>query len=247
MFDEVLHKLGRFFREHRAGIYATISLHLLVMIVFLLYNIHTVTEAVSSFVFDFSKQEEKAAREQKEERRKTFEKELDKITATASRRDAPRNVAVDKSQQALKDDRHTNPSSIYDEARKVQERLDASRRAVQQQQGGDVVPVGAAATAAAKTENYKGPSVLSYDLGGRKAMRMPVPVYQCEGGGDVTVLIEVDRKGYVVNTQIKVSGSVDNQCLHDAAKRAARTTRFAASANAPQRQKGYIVYRFIKQ
>ncbi len=247
MFEEKPHTLRSLFREHRLGIYVTISVHLLLVILFLLYNIDSITRGDLSFVLDFSKQEAKVAKQEKDERRKTFEKEINKIVGQSSS-NAARNVAVDQSEKqgSLRDDRHTDPSAIYDEARKVQERLDASRRAAEQQQGGDIA-VAPNKSTPTKSETYKGPSVLSYDLGGRKAMRMPVPVYQCQGGGDVTVLIEVDRRGYVVNTTISINGSVDNDCLHAAARRAASTSRFAANANAPQRQKGHIIYRFVKQ
>ncbi len=199
----------------------------------------------TAFLIDFSKEEEKIALQEKEERRKSFERELDKIVRP-ERQQELRNVAVDKADNNLRDDRNNNPSSIYEEARQVQERLDASRRAAQQQQGGDV-PVASENNTPAKTEVYKGPSVLSYDLGGRKAMRLPVPVYQCEGGGDVTVQVEVDRRGYVTGATVNANGSVNNNCLHNAALQAARTSRFAADANAPRRQKGHITYRFIKQ
>ena len=248
MFEKLYNQLRRAFHEHRVGIYATISIHLVVIIVFLLYNIHNIRLGEMFFTVDFSKQEEKIAREEKQQRLKDFEKELDNTLSGNMRNHELRNAAVDNSDRALRDDRHQNPASIYDEAKQVQDRLDASRRAAQQQQGGDNVP--AAVTSGdnnGKTETYKGPSVLSYDLGGRKAMRLPVPVYQCQGGGDVTVIIEVDRRGYVVSMLISVAASVDNTCLHEAAKRAAASSRFAAKADAPEREKGAIVYRFIAQ
>ena len=248
MFEQDRHTSFRqFFRERRVGIYATISVHLVVVIIFLLYHIGHIARLDTFFVIDFSQQEAIEAQQEKEERRKTFEEELDRIMAP-TRHNELRNVAVDKSDQTLRDDRHTNPSAIYEEAQRVQERLDASRRAAQQQQGGDV-PIAAMGNNNTTTQAraYSGPSVLSYDLGGRKAMQLPVPVYQCRNGGDVTVLIEVDQRGYVVSATSNVRGSVDDSCLRDAAERAARTSRFAADANAPARQKGHIVYRFVRQ
>ncbi|MCL2097889.1 MAG: hypothetical protein FWH23_03915 [Bacteroidales bacterium] len=248
MFEKLYNQLRRVFHEHRVGIYTTISIHLVVIIVFLLYNINNLRFAEMAFLIDFSKQEEKIAREEKDQRRKDFEKELEKTLTDNRRNHELRNVAVDKSDNVLRDDRHQNPSSIYEEHKQVQARLDASRLAAQQQQGGDVAPVAVTSdNNAKKAETYKGPSVLSYDLGGRKAMRLPVPVYQCQGGGDVTVMIEVDRRGYVVSMIISATSSVDNTCLQEAAKRAAQTSRFAADASAPERQKGHIVYRFIAQ
>ena len=248
MFDEEKHSLGKFFRENRIGIYTTVSVHLLVVILLLLYRLQDLGKIEVPFVLNFSEQEIQEAHIQKQERRKQFEQELDNILTPARHNDL-RNVAVDETEQVLRDDRHKNPSTIYDEARRVQESLDASRRALQQQQGGDEALFSASGTTTSDdaAETYKGPSVLSYNLDGRKAMRLPIPVYQCRGGGDVTVNIEVDRRGYVVKTTINTASSTNNTCLTDAARRAAQTSRFAADSKAPERQQGHIIYRFIAQ
>jgi outer membrane biosynthesis protein TonB len=196
-------------------------------------------------VLDFSQQEVREMQLQKQERREQFEKELNDIL-TPARHNNLRNAAVDETEQALRDDRHQNPATIYDEARRVQESLDASRKALQQQHGSDEALRFEQADAT-PAETYKGPSVLSYNLDGRKAMRLPVPVYQCRGGGNVTVRIEVDRRGYVVHTDINTAASSPNTCLIEAARRAAQTSRFAIDSKAPERQQGHIVYRFIAQ
>jgi hypothetical protein len=246
VFDEEKYSVGKFFRENRVGLYATISIHLLAAILLLLYRLQDFRKTEISLLLDFSQQEAQEAQIQKQERREQFEKELDDILAPARRHNV-RNAAVDEAEQVLRDDRHKNPAAIYDEARRVQASLDAARQALQQQQGGDIATLQAGATSENQAEAYKGPSVLSYKLDGRKAMRLPVPVYQCRGGGDVTVRIEVDRRGYVVGTAVNAASSTSNTCLIDAARRAAQTSRFAASSNAPERQQGHIVYRFIAQ
>ena len=245
MFDEEKHSIGKYCRENRIGLYATVSVHLLLLIILLLFRLQDIRKVEVSLLLDFSQQEAQEAQIQKQERREQFEKELDDILAP-TRHHNIRNAAVDETEQVLRDDRHKNPSAIYDEARRVQASLDASREALRQQQGGDEATPQAAASGN-QAEAYKGPSVLSYNLGGRKAMRLPIPVYQCRGGGDVTVNIEVDRRGYVVKTTINTAASTPNTCLTDAARRAAQTSRFAADGKAPERQQGHIVYRFIAQ
>jgi hypothetical protein len=249
VFNEEKHSFRTFLRENRVGIYTTISLHLLVIILLLLYRLQDLGKIEIPFVLDFSQQEAREMQIQKQERRAQFETELNSILTPARHSDL-RNAAVDETEQTLRDDRHTNPSAIYDEARRVQASLDASRQALQQQQGGEVETHGRASLQAAATataETYKGPSVLSYNLGGRKQMHLPVPVYQCPGGGDVTVRIEVDRRGYVVSTAVNTAASTPNSCLIEAARRAAQTSRFAVDSKAPERQSGHIVYRFIAQ
>ena len=246
MFDDEKHSLGKVFRENRVGLYTTVSVHLAAMIVLLLCRIHDVVKTETALLLDFSQQEAQEAEMQKQERREQFEKELDDML-TPARHHNIRNVAVDEAEQVLRDDRHRDPAAIYDEARRVQESLDASRKALQQQQGGDEALQSHAAASGNQAEAYKGPSVLSYNLGGRKAMRLPIPVYRCRGGGDVTVRIEVDRRGYVVSTTVNAAASTANTCLVDAARRAAQTSRFAPDPKAPARQQGHIVYRFIAQ
>ncbi|MDR3183860.1 MAG: hypothetical protein LBT49_00425 [Prevotellaceae bacterium] len=247
MFDEEKYGIGRFFRENRAGIYATVSVHLLVIILLLLYRLQDLGKIEIPFVLDFTQQEAQEAQIQKEERRDRFEKELDALLAPAPH-PSLRNAAVDESEQLLRDDRHKNPAALYHEAQRVQKSLDASRHALQQQQGGDeALSSPAPGKPADAADTYKGPSVLSYRLDGRKEMYLPVPVYRCRGGGDVTVRIEVDRRGYVVNATINAGASTPNACLLEAATRAARTSRFSVSSSAPERQHGHIVYRFIAQ
>jgi hypothetical protein len=104
--------------------------------------------------------------------------------------------------EEVKDDRFKNPSQVYDEARELQRKLDASRREAMKEQGSDDVASAGKEEKKSKSETYKGPSVLSYSLDGRKGMSLHVPVYKCYGGGDVYVQITVNRKGYVVAASI---------------------------------------------
>ena len=67
------------------------------------------------------------------------------------------------------------------------------------------------------------------------------------GGGDVSVSIIVNRKGYVTGVKIIEAVSSPDQCLRDYALRAASGSRFTASQDAQERQVGEIVYRFVAQ
>ena len=94
---------------------------------------------------------------------------------------------------------------------------------------------------------YSGPSVLSWTLDGRKASTLPIPAYKCYNGGDVTVLIKVNNSGTVVAAKVVEAVSSPDECLRKSAIRAARTSRFSASASAPASQVGEITYRFVAQ
>ena len=98
-----------------------------------------------------------------------------------------------------------------------------------------------------KKSSYKGPSVVSYELDGRKASKLSIPAYRCLGAGHVTVIITVDPSGKVLNAKVQDEVSSDDKCLRDFAIRAARLSRFSASGTAPARQTGNIVYLFVAQ
>lgn len=234
--------------EKRVGLYLTIIVHLVVLIGFLLYQINSMVEKESSFVLDFTKQEEEEEQARKEERRAQLSAEVEDLIRGVQQQS--RNVAVDATQRnrALRDDRHTNPNEVYDEAKELQDKLDAARKAVEDQQGVEEIDVSPKKEEKPKnTPAYTGPSVLEYTLEGRKATNLPIPVYKCMGGGDVTVAIQVDRKGYVKEAAIVIDFSSQDRCLQEFAVRAAKQSRFNSSSEAPSMQSGEIVYRFIPQ
>ncbi|MDD3844703.1 MAG: hypothetical protein PHP33_08665 [Bacteroidales bacterium] len=235
-------------RDNNAGLYLTIAFHLLLIIILLISRIDYMLREETSFILDFTKEEllEEIARQEK--LKEEVSKELDNLIAGRS---AVRNVVTDASSQRgeqLRDDRFKNPNQVYDEARELQEKLDAAKREAEANMGSDDVPAPTQKREnKPKEESYKGPSVISYLLPGRKSMSLPIPVYKCVAGGDVAVAIVVDRKGYVKNATVIPHRSSADDCLQEYAIRAAKSSRFTASADAPDRQTGEIVYRFIAQ
>lgn len=237
--------------DDKAGLYLTLIVHLLLIIVLLSWSIHTQLARDTSFLIDFSEQEAQEAMEARAQMQESVSEELEaelEALLNASRSQSTqsiRNVAVDAS-EPLRDDRHDHPEDIYREARELQERLDQSRREMEQA-ADDPDNVAIYEEEDSPAEAYRGPSVISYTLDGRKAMSLPVPAYKCMGGGDVSVSVVVNRKGYVVDARIIESVSSTDQCLREYALRAASGSRFTASSGAPERQVGEIVYRFIAQ
>lgn len=235
--------------ENKAGLYLTIAVHLLAIIILLATRIGALLSEETSFVLDFSKQEQIEKQEEEERFKEDVSKELDDIIA-GRRPDRIRNVVVDAGASKgneLKDDRFKNPRQVYDEAKELQRKLDASRKEAEAYQGSDDLPVQSKSSDEKKSDSYKGPSVLSYSLDGRKAMSLPIPVYKCIGGGDVYVSITVNRKGYVVSASVMGDISANDSCIREYALKAAKASRFTSSATAPEKQQGEIVYRFIAQ
>lgn len=230
--------------DDKAGLYITVIFHLMVIIVLLVSQISSALKRENSFVLDFSKQErvekEQAERNLKEE----VSERLDRMLAAAS--GVPiRNVAVDRG--ALKDDRNTNAEELYKEAEKLAQELKNGPKIDEPDEDYVAVSKPSQQKEESKKSSYKGPSVVSYELDGRKASKLSIPAYRCLGAGHVTVIITVDPSGKVLNAKVQDEVSSDDKCLRDFAIRAARLSRFSASGTAPARQTGNIVYLFVAQ
>lgn len=234
-----------FRRDNNAGLYLTIAVHLVVLIVLLSTRIGFEIREENAFVLDFTREEELEKQEKEEQFKEEISKELDDIIAG---RTPVRNVVVDAGSRnrALRDDRFKNPNQVYDEAKALQAKLDAAKRDAEREQGSD--DVSAKQNEVKKeAQPYRGPSVISYTLEGRKAVSLPIPVYKCVAGGDVSVAISVNRKGYVVAATVIDNASASDNCLREYAIKAAKSSRFTASSLASEKQTGEIVYRFVAQ
>ena len=235
-------------KENKAGLYLTIIFHLVVVIVLLVYQIDSRIKAESSFVLDFTKQEEIVKEKKLQEMKTEVSKRLDDLIAAASANNKDiKNLAVDASSQ-LKDDRNTDAEQLYKDAERLANELKAGQSAIQEDAREETVELPSQKKDdKSKTKEYSGPSVVSYNLDGRKASHLSIPAYRCYGSGDVTVIITVDPQGKVVGAQVMDEISSGDQCLRSFAVRAARLSRFSVSKDAPSRQRGEIVYRFIAQ
>jgi hypothetical protein len=96
--------------------------------------------------------------------------------------------------------------------------------------------------------NYQGPTRISYDLQGRNHIYLPLPIYKCQGSGKIVLTIDVNQKGFVENAKISEGDCTSNdECLYEAATKAALLSRFEPNLNAPRIQKGSLTYIFVAQ
>ncbi len=229
--------------DQKAGIYITVSIHLAVIIVLLLVRIGMEIQKENSFVLDFTKQEEMEQAREHEELLRSAAAQLEEMIAAAGM--PVRNVAVNSG--ALKDDRGTDAEELYKEAERLAQELKDGQEQPQEEDEVAVEPIKKDEPKKEEAKPYSGPSVLSWSLDGRKATRLPIPAYRCYGAGEVTVIITVNNQGNVVNAKVDEKLSAQDGCLRTFAVRAARLSKFNASANAPARQMGTITYAFIAQ
>ena len=236
--------------EDKAGLYITVSVHLAVIIVLLLFQIGSMAGR-TEYVFDFSAEMNQSeapklkAPEPKEDL--SFDEEIarriEQMIAGQSGQEF-KNVATDRS-TALKDDRGTDADKLYEDARRLAQEL---KDGVHPDEPDDnYVADNKQIKKEKQTKEYSGPSVVSYSLDGRKASRLPIPAYGCFGGGMVTVLIVVDNSGKVIDAKVQDDTSSKDGCLREKAINAAKRSRFSTNTKAPARQHGDIVYQFIAQ
>ncbi len=199
-------------------------------------------------MLDFSKQEEIERRQREIEMKEDLSRKLEEmISAAKSNTEQVRNIAVDAG-RPLKDDRGTDADELYKEAERLARELkDGQRDAIEEDARGETVEMQHQKKEKKTDKAYSGPSVLSYNLEGRKASHLPIPAYRCYGAGDVTVIITVNPQGTVVAAKVLDEVSSNDNCLRNFAVRAARLSKFSASATAPAKQTGEILYRFIAQ
>jgi colicin import membrane protein len=85
----------------------------------------------------------------------------------------------------------------------------------------------------------------SYDLTGRRAKSLPLPQYDIQDDGVVTVEVRVNRAGDVIMVRAGVpKTTVTDVRLIEAARKAALKTKFDSNSNAPEIQIGTITYNF---
>lgn len=214
----------------------------------LIYQIDATLKAETSFVLDFSKQEELEKEKQVQEMKTEVSKKLDELIAAARSTQTPiRNVAV-KANAPLKDDRNTDADQLYKDAERLAKELKLGQNAIEEDAREETVEHPTDNGESGGEERaYSGPSVLSYSLDGRKARHLPIPAYKCYGSGDVVVIINVDQTGRVVGAKVSEAGTTGDACTRREAIKAAQRSRFSSSTDAPDPQVGEIIYRFIAQ
>lgn len=254
-FNKTIHNLRRRLAvilnmvksEDKAGLYITVIFHLTVIIVLLLYGIDSTIKREESFVLDFSKQEEIERVMKEKAFKEDVSKRLDRLIEMSRTSSEPiRNIAVDAG-SPLKDDRGTDAEELYKEAERLAQELKNGQLEDATEETVELTTEKKEQKKDEPKKEYTGPSVLSYNLDGRKASKLNIPAYRCYGSGDVTVIITVDNAGRVVGAKVMEEVSSDDTCLRSYAIRAARLSQFSASSTAPPRQTGEILYRFIAQ
>ncbi|MGN1225622.1 MAG: hypothetical protein ACI4TL_00125 [Candidatus Cryptobacteroides sp.] len=235
-------------KDTLAGILITVSIHLAVIIVLLLTVLEPkLNKERMSIELDFSEQEKLEKLESELARQKALNEKLDRMLKDEGisnpSQSEVKNLRVDAS---LKDAKGIDAEQLYKDAERIQREYEQNMSRKEEDYA-DISTPKKESPQEEIQESYIGPSVLSYQLEGRKGSYLPIPAYKCIGAGEVTVIVTVNPNGDVVGAKIQDDISSEDKCLREYALKAASLSRFSKKSDAPARQLGNIVYQFIAQ
>jgi hypothetical protein len=255
LFEDIVNYLSR----HKYGIAGTIVIHLLLLELFMLWNLPDYSKnefVVLSLDFEEVQQmdESQIPRE--------FLVPVEERSNTARNESAPQEI--DRGSYNRYDELNESRKSEIDE--EIEEKLrELEDQVIQEQRDSGFGYTRAEANVLLKSKRdrdldnvrdkkpkapsvFEGASNISYRLHNRYDVWLKVPVYLCQFEGIVTVNIAVARSGEVVSSKIdRESTNTQDPCLLEAALSAANQTKFNNSYDADRLQKGSITYIFIPQ
>ena len=246
-------RIFNLWQRHKVGILGTIVIQLLIAILFLFLEIKSRPYLIETQVqLDFQREFD-VDPPQAEPEKKELLLPADALNPNLETENI-RNFAVDATKEdlnpGLSDDKGIDADELYKEAERLKSQMSSNKEKYTESRSVDDVAIPNSPeknTATTSNTQFKGPSVISYFLEGRRALELPVPSYLCEQGGQVVVDIEVSRNGKVTSAQVDKSNSINDDCITSAAISAALSSRFTAKDNAPTKQRGSITYLFVPQ
>lgn len=238
------------------GILGTVILHLIAGIIFMSFQIRSLNvENRDIFAIEFLPEEIKADEELKEVPVTSIEKvlqgdeEMLNIARNLAKKADPRinkDDYIDQVKEELIQSGKLSANNYIDEQKQKAQEPDENLAFNDESKVKDTEdkPTESQKMAA----NYDGPTRIYYELANRTHTYLPIPIYKCQGSGKVALSIEVNQRGSVEKTQVIGSESTTtDQCLIEAAVKAAVITRFNSDMNAPKIQTGTITYHFVAQ
>lgn len=247
-FDNRREDMGSWTYDHRIGLCVTLIAYLALMIVFVSSKIvvgrRTHQQGMYIDLQTLAEMEQERDRLEREVRERQRQEEID---WRSIRNQASNENALN---EKLRDDRGTNAAALNEAAAEAEARMRANREAYEQglaEERAIRERRGKEDGAERQDRKVKGRVTVSFSITDpvRTSRYLEVPAYLCEGGGDVTVSVTVDRCGQGDRRARQPEAGDD--CMRESALRAARNSLFNIDDSAPARQTGTITYIFIPQ
>lgn len=250
-FENRKEDAGEWAYDHRIGLCVTLIVYLVLAIAFVGAKIVVGGRAVQTTVYidlntlaDLEEERDRLER-QLQEKRESRQEEFDWKSV--------KNVTSNENvlNENLKTDRGSQAAELNADAAAAAERMRANREAYERglaeadaiRNPGEAGPGDDARREDSKVSGYV---TVRLDVKNpvRRERRLVKPAFQCEGGGEVVVEIEVRPDGRITSARV-LSGGDDY--MREVALRAARASTLDINPQAPERQRGTITYIFIPQ
>lgn len=245
-FENRREDMGTWTYDHRIGLCVTLIAYLVLMIVFVSSKIVVGRHVSQQGMFIDLQTLTQLEQERDRLERETQERQEDPIDWSSIRNQTSNEHALD---EELADDRGTNTAELNEAAAEVEARMQANREAYEQglaEERAILEHRGQQEGTQRQDRKVRGRVTVRFSLTDpvRTSRQLEIPAYLCEGGGQVEVAIAVDRAGKVVHARVTEGG---DDCMREAALRAARTSLFNIDETAPAKHQGTILYTFIPQ
>jgi hypothetical protein len=243
--------LRTFFTNNVNSILATISLHLLLVILFLWFKLGEVHEehkdqVMIEFNPEIKPVEDKAEKAEKagEEVEKTMPTlssgEVHSIAANVSSKLEDK-ISTSKYEQEVMQE--LGISSLKTENKVTTEPPAPDENAIDQASDENKPDNGEYVPNVIRKEN----TTVSYFLENRWHRYLYIPTYKCQGGGTVIIDIVINQSGNVISATIAENKSTHDQCLLEEAYHSATSAVFNSDTKSPSKQVGTITYVFLAQ
>jgi hypothetical protein len=234
-----------------------VIVHLIVAIVFISMKISTLHDDMADAVVVSVEQEveEQAPPQEKKPEKMTLDQIIENggvdqmVNVIKNLSDKPVDIDPIKYQEMVKDELiqsgKLSTSNYIDEQKKADE---ASREEIsvdkKEQQPLEIQKK----KDIDKNITFKGPTRISYMLENRHHTYLPVPIYMCEGAGQVTLTIDVDRQGNVLKAvPTSDAANTADECLTETAREYALKAVFNSDPKAPETESGFLTFVFVSQ
>ncbi len=216
-FDNRREDVGSWTYDHRIGLCVTLIAYLALMIVFVSSKIvvgrRTHQQGMYIDLQTLAEMEQERDRLEREVRERQRQEEID---WRSIRNQASNENALN---EKLRDDRGTNAAALNEAAAEAEARMRANREAYEQglaEERAIRERRGKEDGAERQDRKVKGRVTVSFSIADpvRTSRYLEVPAYLCEGGGDVTVSVTVDRAGKVTGARVTEGG---DDCMRESA------------------------------
>ena len=250
-FDNRSTDAGEWAYDHRVGLFFTLGVYLLLAIAFVASKIEVGGERVDQTLYidlgtleTLEAERDRLEREVRERQAQQEEFDWDQV----------RNVTSNENvlNENLRTDRGNQAAELNAGAAAAAEQMRANREAYERALaevdaiGRDEHGAEDAGTSRREDARVAGYVTVRLDIKNptRTERHLLKPAFQCEGGGEVVVEVEVRCNGKVSSARV-LSGGDDY--MREVALRAARASTVNIDPNAPDRQRGTITYIFVPQ